>query len=230
MGNAFLYGAGGGGGGKTKNVVSIWNGDTGAVITATLGTKTKIAETDASGYAFFTNLDVGTWTLQATKTGKSVGPKSITIVASQTAYYVKYPFRTYAYDGSLYSSGQHGANVCESFSGGWAGAGGGGVITYGDSYVRWLGDSAYVHYLYNVTPIDLTPFNTLHISCKGNRSGVKAGIINANNTDWVAYVTTSSNSQEEISVDVSNFEDVAGRICFGGVSNIDLYIYSAWFE
>lgn len=218
------------GGGKAKNVLAIWNGDSGATITATLGSKVLTTLTDSSGYAFFTNLDAGTWTLQATKTGRYVGAKTVTISASRTAYYIKYPFRTYVYDGSLNGGGQNGANVCAAFSGGWTGSGGGGVITYDTTNVRWFGDSAYVHHLYNITPINLTPYNTLYITCQAQRTPVKAGVIKPSSWDWWASASTSSTSKETLSIDVSSFDNLTGRVCFGDSAYVDLHVYAAWFE
>lgn len=217
-------------GGSPRNVLSIWNGDANATITATLGSKVLTTETDSSGYAFLTNLDAGTWTLQATKTGRYVGAKTITITANQTAYYIKYPFRTYVYDGSLNSGGEHGANVCEAFSGGWGGSGGGGVISYDTTNVRWYGDSGYTHALFNNTPIDLTPFNTLYLICQANNPSAKAGISMPNSGDWRTYVDLSTTSKVTLNVDVSNFENVTGKVRFGNTAHVDLHIYAAWFE
>lgn len=213
------------GGGKAKNVVSIWNGDTGAVITATLGSKTISAETDASGYAFLTNLEAGTWTLQATKTGRYVGPKTITISATQTVYYIKYPFRTYAYNGDLHSSGEHGDNVCEDFSGGWEAS-----TTYGETYIRSYSESQLVR-IRNKGAIDLTPFTTFYIDCKSeNYSGTSVGITsNYSGSTWRVSTTTPNTSRNNLSLDVSNFDNLTGYIHFG--SNYGgLTIYNAWFE
>lgn len=215
---------------KTINVIGIANETSGATITATLGSKVYTAITDSKGYAFFTNLDAGTWTLQATKTGKYVGPKTLTITTTQSVYYIKYPFRTYVYDGSLNSGGQNGANVCAAFSGGWTGSGGGGVITYETTNVRWLGDSGYVHRLYNITPINLTPFTTLYITCQAQRTGGKAGIMYPSSTTWWTSVTSSTTSKTTLSVDISTLNNVTGRVCFGDATYIDLHVYAAWFE
>ena len=215
---------------KIVNIIGIATETSGATITATSGSKVYTTTTDSTGYGFFTNLDVGTWTLQATKTGKYVGPRTLTITATQSVYYIKYPFRTYVYDGSLNSGGENGANVCKSFSGGWVGSGGGGVITYETTNVRWLGDSAYIHRLYNVTPIDLTPYNTLYITCQAQRTGGKAGIIQPSSTTWRTSVTSSTTSKTTLSVDVSTFNNVTGRVCFGDAPYIDLHVYAAWFE
>jgi hypothetical protein len=214
------------GGGKAKNVVSIWNGDTGAVITAAMGTKTKSAETDASGYAFLTNLDAGTWTLQATKTGRYVGPKTITISSTQTVYYIKYPFRTYAYNGELHSAGEHGNNVCEDFSGGWYMNNG----TYEETYIRAYHASE-MQYIRNKTPIDLTPFTTFYIDCTSESySGTNVGITSDSaGTTWRVRTTTPNTSRNTLSLDVSNFENLTGYIYFG-LEYRGLRIYSAWFE
>lgn len=215
------------GGGKAKNVVSIWNGDTGAVITATLGSKTISAETDASGYAFLTNLETGTWTLQATKTGRYVGPKTITISSTQTVYYIKYPFRTYAYNGSLHSSGEHGDNVCEDFSGGWDLY---ATPKYEDDHISAYHGSQRV-YIRNKAAIDLTPFTTFYITCRsGNYSNVNVGIAtNLSASSWRVKTTTPDKSINTLSLDVSNFENLTGYIYFG-LEYGGLEIYEAWFE
>ena len=227
MGNAFLYGAGGGG--KTKNVVCIRNGESGAVITATLGTKTKIAETDASGYAFFTNLDAGTWTLQATKTGRYVGPKTLEISSTQTVYYIKYPFRTYVYDGSLHSAGEHGANVCEDISGGWTI--GGNDPTYGEDKMTVTQTGGYNCTFRNKTAIDLTPFNTFYITCKSGYTDTKVGIAKSYSsyTSFRVYVQTTSSSSKTYSMDVSEFDNLTGIVSMTQ-QNGNMSLSAAWFE
>lgn len=217
------------GGGKAKNVLAIWNGDSGATITATLGAKVLTTETDSSGYAFLTNLDAGTWTLQATKTGRYVGAKTITITAAQTAYYIKYPFRTYFYNGSLHSSGEHGANVCEDLSGGWQIDG--NSPTYGETQMTCSETGGYIARFRNKTAIDLTPFTTFYITCKTGYTDSRVGIIKtySGTSDWRVYATTTSTSTKTYSMDVSSFENLKGVICVGQ-PNGNMSLSAAWFE
>lgn len=212
------------GGGNPKNVVSIWNGDSGAVITATLGTKTKSAETDASGYAFFTNLDAGTWTLQATKTGRYVGPKTIEISSTQTVYYIKYPFRTYVYDGSLHEAGASGANCCTDISGGWSGS----SITYNENNVK-VSNGSGIATLYNNTAINLTPFTTFYVTYKQAYDDSTVGITSAKGTtSWRVSAHPGSTSTVTSTLDVSNLENLTGYVLLRGYT--DNTLYAAWFE
>lgn len=223
MGDALITRRGGLGG-ATTNVLSIWNGDANATITATLGSKVLTATTDASGYAFFTNLDAGTWTLQATKTGRYVGSKTITISSTQTVYYIKYPFRTYAYNGDLHSSGSSGDNVCTDFSGGWSGNG----ITYNETNVKATNGSG-IATLYNNTAIDLTPFTTFYIKFQQHYGDSTVGITTTKNgSTWRVKTTPGTKSTVTKSLDVSNFSNLKGYIKLYGYANHTLY--SAWFE
>lgn len=221
------------GGGKAKNVLAIWNGDSGATITATLGTKVLTTETDSSGYAFLTNLDVGTWTVQATKTGRYVGAVTVTVTSTQTAYYIRYPFQTYAYDGSLNDGGSTGANVCADFSGGWTGHGTSGSTRYDLTEIsRVLGVEGNPQTLYNNSAIDLTPFNTLYVTCKmgqPGRIGITTDVDNITNLTWRVYTSGSAPTATTFSVDVSGLNNVTGHIVVGR-SLGTVTVYAAWFE
>ena len=220
------------GGGKPTNILGIQNEVANATITATLGAKILTATTDDSGYAFFTNLETGTWTLQATKTGRYVGPKTITITASQSVYFIKYPFRTYVYDGSLNSGGSDGANVCASFSGGWNGAGGGGTNSYNDTNLTRVTTAQYLQYLYNASPIDLTPFTTLYVKCKPAYDNGRVGIspsTSVGSATWRTYQTIGSTSTTTVSVDGSSFNNGTGYVVLGRNYG-SIVLYSAWFE
>ena len=220
------------GGGKAKNVLAIWNGDSGATITATLGTKVLTTETDSSGYAFLTNLDAGTWTLQATKTGRYVGATTVTVTATQTAYYIKYPFQTYAYNGSLNDGGATGANVCADFSGGWTGHGVSGTTYYDITNIyRRLNAEGNTQTIYNNSAIDLTPFTTLYVTCQMNQPG-RVGITTGNdmsNLTWRVYTTGSAATKTTFALDVSSFNNVTGYIVVGRCLS-SVYLYDAWFE
>lgn len=221
---------GGLGGGATTNVLAIWNGDANSTITATLGSKVITAITDASGYAYMTNLDVGTWTLQATKTGRYVGPRTLEVSATQTAYYIKYPFRTYAYDGSLNDGGSAGANVCADFSGGWEGNGGGGTTNYNLTNINRTTTGQYQQRLSTVNAIDLTPFNTLYVDCKTHYADGRVGITTTKfGSTYRTYSKTDTTNRVTMSIDVSNFNNVTGYILAGQVYG-SVTVYSAWFE
>lgn len=210
----------------TTNVLSIFNGDVGATITATLSSKVLTATTDASGYAFFTNLDAGTWTLQATKTGRYVGPKTIEILSTQTVYYIKYPFRTYAYDGSLHSAGASGANCCIDISGGWASP---NTISYNETNCAASNSQGYMTTLYNKTAIDLTPFTTFYITFKQHYGDSTVGITTTKNGGtWRVKTTPGTTSTVTKSLDVSNFSNLTGYIKLNGYASHTLY--AAWFE
>lgn len=215
------------GGGKAKNVLAIWNGDSGATITATLGTKVLTTKTDSSGYAFLTNLDVGTWTIQATKTGRYVPATTVTVSSTQTAYFIKYPFQTYAYNGSLNEGGSTGANVCTTFSGGWSGYGSGGSTTYGlTEIVRNYDTEGNTQYLYNNSAIDLTPFSTLYITCS---SAGTVGVASGKNMNNLTYYVSKAASAGTNSLDVSSFENVSGYIVLGPRYG-KISMSAAWFE
>lgn len=217
------------GGGKAKNVLAIWNGDSGATITATLGSKVLTTETDSSGYAFLTNLDAGTWTLQATKTGRYVGAVTVTVTSTQTAYYIRYPFQTYAYDGSLNDAGSTGANVCADFSGGWDASGGGGTTTYNFTNLTRSAGTSYVQNIYNQSAIDLTPFNTLYVKCSCVSGNMTVGITTTSNgSTYRTSGTVSDTSINTVSLDVTGFNNLNGYLKLS--ANGTIVLYSAWFE
>lgn len=111
------------GGGNPKNVLVVSVGEASATITVTDGATTLTKASDASGYAYFKNLDEGTWTVTAVNSSSHTAPltPTVTITSTQTAYYVRLGFEFWLYDNSYANAS---LNECTANSGGWTGVGG----------------------------------------------------------------------------------------------------------
>lgn len=128
------------GGGNPKNVLVVSVGEASATITVTDGATTLTKASDASGYAYFKNLDEGTWTVTAVNSSSHIAPltPTVTITSTQTAYYVRLGFEFYLYD-NTYADKE--LNKCTANSGGWTIYGTAGVNcittnTSGGGYAR----------------------------------------------------------------------------------------------
>lgn len=108
------------GGGKPQNVLVVYVKESGATITATNGVETLTKVTDSAGYAYFTNLAIGTWTLSAVDSFNHPAPSTptVTITATQISYYVAFGFEFWLYDNSFADIT---LNQCVANSGGWSG-------------------------------------------------------------------------------------------------------------
>ena len=107
-------------GGTTKNVLVVYVKESGATVTITKSTETHSKLTDSAGYAYFTNLNAGTWTVSAVNSSSHPAPSTptVTISSTQTSYYIMFGFELWLYDNSFADPT---LNLCTENSGGWEG-------------------------------------------------------------------------------------------------------------
>lgn len=234
----------GGLGGAVTNVLTVFCDNANATITATLGNTALTTVTDSSGYAFFTNLAVGTWTVTGTKSGLTDCSKTITVSSSQDAYHMDLFFARFLYNGDYGEAGSSGANLCSEYSHGW---GGNNTVTYSSGSVSTSG------HFYNGTrtsgsqaqiveeTIDLANYHTLHITSQVSR-------IDTSNTWYLRYPDTpvgngyykwvgtalaqasvSSTNKETITIDISHLSQRNVIINFECSYNT-ITLYKAWLD
>lgn len=235
-------------GGKPKNVLTVFCDNANATITATLGSKVLTTVTDSSGYAFLTNLAVGTWAVTGTKSGLTDCSKTITVSSSQDAYHMDLFFARFLYNGDYGEAGSSGANVCSEYSHGW----GGSNITFNSSEVHANYSNTGGHFFNGTTAsgtqakileeaIDLANYNTLHITSQVSR-------IDTSNTWYIRYPDTpsgnayykwvgtalaqasvSSTNKETITIDISNLSQRKVIINFEIAYNT-ITLYKMWLD
>lgn len=232
-------------GGKPRNVLTVFCDNANATITATLGSNVLTTVTDSSGYAFFTNLAVGTWTVRGTKSGLTDCSKTITVSNSQNAYHMDLFFARFLYNGDYGEAGSSGANICFEYSHGWSDNA--GSTEYNSAYV-WGGS-----HFYNGTrasgsqaqiveeTIDLANYHTLHITSQVSR-------IDTSNTWYLRYPNTpvgngyykwvgtalaqasvSSTNKETITIDISHLSQRNVIINFECSYN-NVKLYKMWLD
>lgn len=244
MGDALITRRGGLGGAVT-NVLTVFCDQANATITATLGSKVLTTVTDSSGYAFLTNLAVGTWTVTGTKSGLTDCSKTITVSSSQDAYHMDLFFARFLYNGDYGEAGSSGANLCSEYSHGW---GSNNTVTYSSDSVSSSG-----HFFNGTTTgnaqqsvilaeaIDLANYHTLHITSQASR-------IDTSNTWYIRYPDTKSGNAyykwigtvlarasltstdiETITIDVSNLSHRNVIINFECSYNT-IYLHKMWLD
>lgn len=144
------------GGGNPKNVLVVFVGESGATINVTKGATTLTKASDASGYAYFKNLDEGTWTVTAVNSSSHTAPltPTVTITSTQTAYYVRLGFEFWLYDNSYADPT---LNLCTENSGGWDGTIGQNVA---NGIATRLTGGGYINVK---NSFDLSKYNTLTV-------------------------------------------------------------------
>lgn len=106
---------------KIINILVVYVKESGATVTVTKSAETYSNITDSAGYAYFTNLGVGAWTISAVNSSSHPAPTTptVTITATQISYYVTFGFELWLYDNSFANPT---LNLCIENSGGWDGA------------------------------------------------------------------------------------------------------------
>ena len=142
------------GGGKPQNVLVVYVKEADATITVTNSVKTLTNITDAAGYAYFTNLDLGTWTVSAVSSLNHPAPTTptVTVTATQISYYVAFGFEFWLYDNSYADKT---LNQCIANSGGWDVSAGSETATYISTYFNGGGS------LHVLNSFDMSNYNTL---------------------------------------------------------------------
>lgn len=237
----------GGLGGAVKNVLTVLCDNASATITATLGSTVLTTVTDSSGYAFFTNLAVGTWTVRGTKSGLTDCSKTITVSNSQDAYHIDLFFARFLYNGDYGEAGSSGANLCSEYSHGWSGSN----PVYKSDYVSASANGG-GHFFNGMTgagsqatllaeAVDLANYHTLHITSQASRIDTsKTWYIKYPNTPsgnsyykWVgtvlAQASLSSTDIETITIDVSNLSQRKVIINFELSYNV-ITLYKMWLD
>lgn len=143
-------------GGKPKNVLVVYVKESGATVTVTKGSLTYSNLTDSAGYAYFTNLEAGTWTVSAVNSSSHPAPTTptVTITSTQTSYYVTFGFEFWLYDNSFADPT---LNLCTENSGGWEGTIGQNVA---NGIATWLTGGGYLNVK---NSFDLSEYNTLTV-------------------------------------------------------------------
>lgn len=188
------------GGGNPKNVLVVSVGEASATITVTDGVTTLTKTSDASGYAYFKNLDEGTWTVSAVNSSSHTAPltPTVTITSTQTAYYVRLGFEFWLYDNSYADTS---LNECTANSGGWTGVGGESRTT---SYIttRTTGGGA----LYAVNSFDMSDYDIVSVLVNSSNglTGNKVQVRASNKTTVLAEVALETGSDQQLlTIDVS---------------------------
>ena len=188
------------GGGNPKNVLVVFVGESGATINVTKGATTLTKASDASGYAYFKNLDEGTWTVTAVNSSSHTAPltPTVTITSTQTAYYVRLGFEFWLYDNSYADTS---LNECTANSGGWTGVGG---ETKTVNYIATRNTGGGV--IWAVNSFDMSDYDVVAVlinssnGLTGNRVQVRA----TNRTTILAEATLASGAaQQWVTIDVS---------------------------
>ena len=187
------------GGGNPKNVLVVSVGEASATITVTDGATTLTKASDASGYAYFKNLDEGTWTVTAVNSSSHTAPltPTVTITSTQTAYYVRLGFEFWLYDNSYADTT---LNECTGNSGGWDGVV--GVRTANYITTRTTGGGT----IYAVNSFDMSDYDIVSVLAysvngyAGNKVQVRA----SNKATVLAEVELATGSaQQWLTIDVS---------------------------
>lgn len=209
------------GGGNPKNVLVVSVGEASATITVTDGATTLTKASDASGYAYFKNLDEGTWTVTAVNSSSHTAPltPTVTITSTQIAYYVRLGFEFWLYDNSYADAS---LNQCTANSGGWTA----GMGTLGTNYISTRGTGGG-----DAAPnnsFDLSQYDTLafYIGCSNGWSNTIAVRLSDNTT--VASATFSSKSATWVTIDISNLSYQRAYIKISANTNDVAQIYQCY--
>lgn len=207
MGQAFLYGTGGGGTGGTLTVTA----PAGVTVTISKDGKVKTKVADSSGVATFKGLKSGTWTVTITSETEEA-TDTVEIVAD---YAVTMDF--YVPPVILFST-------TEEYSGSftaaaWARSGTSATkkaptLAVNTSNVKITQASAnmVIGTVYNNTPIDLTKRKTLRFtairSTAASNASVRAGIIDKleDGYEFIASASLTGTASTEYTVDVSELK------------------------
>ena len=188
------------GGGNPKNVLVVSVGEASATITVTDGATTLTKASDASGYAYFKNLDEGTWTVTAVNSSSHTAPltPTVTITSTQTAYYVRLGFEFWLYDNSYANTT---LNECSDNSGGWTGVGGESrTVNY--IATRNTGGGA----IWAVNSFDMSDYDVVSVLAysSNGHAGNKVQVRASNKTTVLAEVALETGSaQQLLTIDVS---------------------------
>ena len=188
------------GGGNPKNVLVVSVGEASATITVTDGATTLTKASDASGYAYFKNLDEGTWTVTAVNSSSHTAPltPTVTITSTQTAYFVRLGFEFWLYDNSYADTT---LNECSENSGGWTGVGGESRTV---NYLATRNTGGGV--IYAVNSFDMSKYDLVSvlINSSNGLTGNKVQVRATNRTTVLAEAELASGSaQQWLTIDVS---------------------------
>ena len=187
------------GGGNPKNVLVVFVGESGATINVTKGATTLTKASDASGYAYFKNLDEGTWTVTAVNSSSHTAPltPTVTITSTQTAYYVRLGFEFWLYDNSYADTT---LNECTGNSGGWDGVVGNRTANY--ITTRMTGGGA----IYAVNSFDMSDYDLVSVLANSTNgyAGNKVQVRASNKSTVLAEVELATGTaQQWLTIDVS---------------------------
>jgi hypothetical protein len=186
------------GGGNPKNVLVVSVGEASATITVTDGATTLTKASDASGYAYFKNLDEGTWTVSAVNSSSHTAPltPTVTITSTQTAYYVRLGFEFWLYDNSYADAS---LNECTGNSGGWDGAVGNRTADY--ITTRMTGGG----YVYATNSFDMSKYDIVSVLAyvSNGLPSSKVQVRASNKTTILAEAEIVPNSLQWLTIDVS---------------------------
>lgn len=203
-----IFGVAGSYTGDTGKTTLVINVETGSSVTiSNSSTGASYTQTSANNQATFSNITLGTWTIKATKSGKTV-TKTIEVTNPST---------TLHYETIIYNNGS-------TITGGWTSIASAGskpaVTNKTTNNVAWQrisvsGSGAYV----TANPIDLTYYNT--ISFKGNENGRKSKIIIIKNdfTSWHKWEDYVILSESITNVD---YDDVNSNPTANSTQTIDI--------
>lgn len=188
------------GGGNPKNVLVVSVGEASATITVTDGATTLTKASDASGYAYFKNLDEGTWTVSAVNSSSHTAPltPTVTITSTQTAYYVRLGFEFWLYDNSYADTT---LNECSDNSGGWTGVGGESRTV---NYLATRGTGGGT--IYAADSFDMSDYDalTVLVNSSNGLANNKIQVRATNKTTVLAEVALETGSaQQWLTIDVS---------------------------
>ena len=190
----------GGLGGAVTNVLVVYVKEAGATVTVTKGAEAYSNLTDSAGYAYFTNLGEGTWTVFAVNSSNHPAPSTptVAITATQTSYYVTFGFEFWLYDNSYADTS---LNECTANSGGWTGVGGESRTV---NYIATRGTGG--GSIWAVNSFDLSNYNTVSVLANpsNGRTGNKVQVMASNKTTVLAEVSFAANtSQQWVTIDIS---------------------------
>lgn len=200
------------GGGNPKNVLVVSVGESGATINVTKGGTTLTKVSDASGYAYFKNLDEGTWTVTAVNSSSHTAPltPTVTITSTQTAYYVRLGFEFWLYDNSYADAS---LNQCSANSGGWGGTG--MVATALNISSRATGGGP----LYPNNSFDLSQYDVLAVYANCSNGWENSIQVRLADNTVVASTTISSKSPAWVTLDLSGLSYQTAKIHVGANTN-----------
>lgn len=217
----FIMGSGGSGLSRCSIIVHIDTGSSVAAYSNPAATDTYLVKTGreigTTGDYIISGLEVGTYYVKATKSGKTKVSSAVTFQSYSVLYLVM------NYSMLLYSYGDENTSV----TGGWAGvsstifggenAAAPSITRYSDHlYADVIGIGNYKGgYITTGNPINLTGYTQLHLICQtANAFSNKLGVLNSAKNTIRAQQTLSKNTSNNIYINISSINES----CFVAIS------------